>query len=145
MEEVKLWLCKLPQFKMTEEAPKKLEFRLKLGPKLDKTPETEPVASEASEKDTQKTRLMMENMATLWLQQEVKDLEGLHSEASGKYSPFLVVDHTVMINHICVVKDIVACKRFTIIVPTSGRKMSLFKTEVLLQTLYINEVLMCVF
>ena len=60
----------------------------------------------------------MENMAQLWLQQEVKDLEG--HETKGKYSPYLVVDHMAMINHMFAIKDIVASKKFAVIVPNAG-------------------------
>ena len=63
---------------------------------------------------------LMENMAHLWLQQEVKDLETGH-ETKGKYSsPYLVVDHMAMINHMFAIKDIVASKKFAVIVPNAG-------------------------
>ena len=61
---------------------------------------------------------LMENMAQLWLQQEVKDLEG--HETKGKYSPYIVVDHMAMINHMFAIKDIVASKKFAVIVPNAG-------------------------
>ena len=63
----------------------------------------------------------MENMAQLWLQQEVKDLEG--HETKGKYSPYLVVDHMAMINHMFAIKDIVASKKFAVIVPNAGENI----------------------
>ena len=60
-------------------------------------------------------------MAQLWLQQEVKDLEG--HETKGKYSPYLVVDHMAMINHMFAIKDIVASKKFAVIVPNAGENI----------------------
>ena len=42
---------------------------------------------------------MMQNMAQLWLQQDVKELEGKSSSGCGsfrgmvQYSPYIVVDH----------------------------------------------------
>lgn len=97
MEKLEPWLCQLPQFKEKSDA-NQVEFQR---------------AEEASSSSSAK----MENMAQLWLQQEVKDLE---HETKGKYSPYLVVDHTAMINHMFAIKDIVASKRFAIVVPTAG-------------------------
>ena len=66
---------------------------------------------------------LMENMAQLWLQQEVKDLERTYEN----YSTYVIVDHLAMIHHMFAVKDIVACKRFAVIVPSTGNSIySLF-------------------
>ena len=84
----------------------------------------------------------MENMAQLWLQQEVKDLEG--HETKGKYSPYLVVDHMAMINHMFAIKDIVASKKFAVIVPNAGeniyyKSLLLYFCEVILTYKCIND------
>ena len=71
-----------------------------------------PMSKQASDKATTQ---LMENMAQLWLQQEVKDLETGHEQTKGKYSPYLFVDHLAFINHLFVIKDIVASKKFAVI------------------------------
>ena len=71
-----------------------------------------PMITQASDKATTQ---LMENMAQLWLQQEVKDLETGHEQTKGKYSPYLFVDHLAFINHLFVIKDIVASKKFAVI------------------------------
>jgi len=114
-EELKLWLCKLPQtgFKLTQ--AKKLEFNPNLNNgKVNEFSSRENSPAQQSDKATAQ---LMENMAQLWLQQEVKDLEG--HETKGKYSPYLVVDHMAMINHMFAIKDIVASKKFAVIVPNA--------------------------
>ena len=45
-----------------------------------------PTSIQASDKATVQ---LMENMAQLWLQQEVKDLEIGHEQTKGKYSSHL--------------------------------------------------------
>ena len=70
------------------------------------------MSTQASDKATTQ---LMENMAQLWLQQEVKDLETGHEQTKGKYSPYLFVDHLAFINHLFVIKDIVASKKFAVI------------------------------
>ena len=53
-------------------------------------------------KKSKKTTAMMQDMAQLWLQQEVKELEGKSSSGRGsfrgmvQYSPYIVVDHLAM-------------------------------------------------
>ena len=106
MDDLKSWLCQLPQtdFKMQNG---KLEYY------SDGTADNDQPPDEAKAQ-------LMENMAQLWLQQEVKDLEAGHHDTKGKYSPYLVVHHMAMINHLFAIKDIVASKRFAVIVPISG-------------------------
>jgi hypothetical protein len=65
---------------------------------------------------------MMENMAQLWLQQEVRDLEIAGSHEVNKRSPYLIIDHLVMVKDFFKIKDIVASKRFAVIVPSAGTK-----------------------
>ena len=78
LDEFKHWLCNLNQspFHLKDGS---IQFRPNLGTKEDDKQQNLP---------TSKVNLM-ENMAQLWLQQEVKDLEG-HEEL---YSPYLVIDH----------------------------------------------------
>lgn len=106
IEELKKWLCKLPNFSMNED---KIEFSSKA---------VDVILDEKNEKAQ-----LMENMAHLWLQQEVKDLEG-HEDAGakGKFSLYIIVDHTAMVNHMPTIQDIVATKRFAIVVPTAGKR-----------------------
>ena len=69
----------------------------------------------------------MENMARLWLQQEVHDLEGKGSGGGSKgtfkgfahYSPYIVVDHFALSAHFNLVKEVVASKKFAVIIPTA--------------------------
>lgn len=111
LETLKLWLADLPQ---------------KSGLKINaQTAELEF----STEKDSEEKKMMpkekaalMENMAQLWLQQEVKDLERNYEN----YSTYVIVDHLAMIHHMFAVKDIVACKRFAVIVPSTGRAVILF-------------------
>ena len=108
MENLKLWLADLPQsgLKISPET-QKLEFSKKSG---DGVPSQEKAA-------------LMENMAQLWLQQEVKDLERNYDNVSKNhkgYSTYVIVDHLAMIHHMFAVKDSVACKRFALIVPSAG-------------------------
>ena len=79
LDEFKHWLCNLNQSPFhLENDDGSIQFRPNLGTKED----------EQQNLSTSKVNLM-ENMAQLWLQQEVKDLEG-HEEL---YSPYLVIDH----------------------------------------------------
>ena len=120
-EELKLWLCKLPQtgFKLTQE---KLEFNPNKTDEFSRQTTAGTSASVGEEVDESNKAALMENMAQLWLQQEVKDLETGH-ETKGKYSsPYLVVDHMAMINHMFAIKDIVASKKFAVIVPNAGEE-----------------------
>jgi len=127
-EELKLWLCKLPQtgFKLTQE---KLEFnptkteeksrQITAGTTSGAGTCTTANDDDENEVDDSNKAQLMENMAQLWLQQEVKDLETGH-ETKGKYSsPYLVVNHMAMINHMFAIKDIVASKKFAVIVPNA--------------------------
>ena len=102
LENLKLWLADLPQ------------SGLRINPK---TQELEFSTEKESVPSKEKAALM-ENMAQLWLQQEVKDLERL--ESFGYSSTYIIVDHLAMIHHMFAVKDIVACKRFAVIVPSTG-------------------------
>ena len=75
----------------------------------------------------EKKKAMMENMAQLWLQQEVQDLEGKGSTNSrgtfrgfAHYSPYIVVDHYALAAHFHLVKEVVASKKFAVIIPTAG-------------------------
>ena len=123
-EELKLWLCKLPQtgFKLTQE---KLEFnptkteeksrQITAGTTSGAGTCTTVNDDDENEVDDSNKAQLMENMAQLWLQQEVKDLETGHEQTKGKYSPYLFVDHLAFINHLFVIKDIVASKKFAVI------------------------------
>ena len=77
----------------------------------------------------EKKKAMMENMAQLWLQQEVHDLEGKGSNSKGTfrgfahYSPYIVVDHFALTAHFNLVKEVVASKKFAVIIPTAGKEM----------------------
>ena len=68
---------------------------------------------------------MMKNMAQLWLQQEVNELEGRGSSKRGgfrgfaHYSPYIVVDHLAISRHLPLVKEIVASKKFAVIIPSA--------------------------
>ena len=68
---------------------------------------------------------MMKNMAQLWLQQEVDELEGRGSSRRGgfrgfaHYSPYIVVDHLAISRHLPLVKEIVASKKFAVIIPSA--------------------------
>ena len=125
MEQLKLWFSKMPQtgFKLTTNI---LEFKPKENSSNQKViTETETENKEnnqsAPSAKSAVTHQLMENMAQLWLQQEVQDLEG--QESRGKYSPYIVVDQTaIMINHMAFIKDILASKRFLVIVPQAGEK-----------------------
>jgi len=89
-------------------------------------------------------REVMENMAKLWLEQEVKNLEG-GSGQSGKrrrgrgkarlisesgppnsfegfasYTPYIVVDHLALTKNCNLLKDVVASRRFVTIVPEAS-------------------------
>ena len=98
------------------------------------------------EEERSRKTAMMQNMAQLWLQQEVDDLEmdrkvkereeskdrrsrsrGRPASPMGKfsgtitgfayYSPYLVMDHCVLISCLDMVKDIVATKKFMTVIP----------------------------
>jgi hypothetical protein len=57
----------------------------------------------------------------------VNDLEGKGSKNRGgfrgfaSYSPYIVVDHLAISKHLSLVKEVVASKRFAVIIPTSGK------------------------
>ena len=85
LDEFKHWLCNLTQSPFHLEDDGSILFRPNLGTKENDKHEQNLSSS------TSKVNLM-ENMAQLWLQQEVKDLEG-HEEL---YSPYLVIDHLGM-------------------------------------------------
>ena len=102
-------------FKLTQE---KLEFNPNKTDEFSRQTTAGTSASVGEDVDESNKAALMENMAQLWLQQEVKDLEG--HETKGKYSPYLVVDHMAMINHMFAIKDIVASKKFAVIVPNAG-------------------------
>ena len=59
---------------------------------------------------------MMQNMAQLWLQQEVKDLEMGNRVNSRTY---IVIDHWALISHLNLVKDVVDSRRFVVIIPSA--------------------------
>ncbi|TRY67907.1 hypothetical protein TCAL_05253 [Tigriopus californicus] len=86
------------------------------------TPKEEKVDSSAekSVEMTKEKEQMMEQMAKLWLQQEVNDLEGKTKSLRGyaHYSPYLVLDHFALSEHLELIKDIVYSKKFAVIVPT---------------------------
>ena len=66
--------------------------------------------------ETKNKAAMMQNMAQLWLQQEVKDLE-MGSRVSDR--TYLVMDHWALISNLNLVKDIVDSRRFIVIIPTA--------------------------
>ena len=76
-------------------------------------------AEQAQVKEPEKSTELMENMAQLWLQQEVRDLENQEKYSSS----YLVVDASALIHHLFAVKDILATKKFAIIVPNSGKTL----------------------
>ena len=81
LDEFKHWLCNLNQSPFhLEDDDGSIQFRPNLGTKGDDDKQQNLSTSKVN---------LMENMAQLWLQQEVKDLEG-HEEL---YSPYLVIDH----------------------------------------------------
>ena len=81
LDEFKQWLCNLNQSPFhLEDDDGSIQFRPNLGTKEDDDKQQNLSTSKVN---------LMENMAQLWLQQEVKDLEG-HEEL---YSPYLVIDH----------------------------------------------------
>ena len=81
LDEFKHWLCNLNQSPFhLEDDDGSIQFRPNLGTKEDDDKQQNLSTSKVN---------LMENMAQLWLQQEVKDLEG-HEEL---YSPYLVIDH----------------------------------------------------
>lgn len=120
------WLCKIK------------ETRLLLGEngdvKIGGPCEIEEATSKEEEEkkeidlkaDEEKAR-MMKNMAQRWLEQEVQDLEGRGSGGRGTfggfahYSPYLVVDHLALTRFLNLVKEIVASKRFAVIIPSIGK------------------------
>ena len=105
MENLKLWLADLPQS----------------GLKI--SPETQELEFAGLVPRQEKEKALMENMAHLWLQEEVKDLERNYDNVSKSFkgfSTYVIVDHLAMIHHMFAVKDIVACKRFALIVPSTG-------------------------
>ncbi len=93
---------------------------------LDRKDETSKVDTGEDEEAKQK---MMRNMAHLWLQQEVHELEcdvgdrrqhgGTLLSGFAHYSPYLVVDHLALSAHLGLVKELVASRRFALVVPVA--------------------------
>ena len=110
LQELGQWLCKIPHSRI---GVKETKFFVK--------PKEEALKSEASklEKTTEHRREIMENMAQLWLEQEVRDLEGKHSDGFGHCSPYIVVDHWALTRDVNLLKDVVSTKQFVVIVPAA--------------------------
>ncbi|QQP39926.1 Uncharacterized protein FKW44_013799, partial [Caligus rogercresseyi] len=70
--------------------------------------------SSAPEED--KRHALMQSMAQLWLKQEVEDLE---EKDAKMVSPYIIVDHLAMVKHLRTIKDVVAAKKFTVIIPNA--------------------------
>ncbi len=99
--------------------------------------------NEEAEEEDEKKRVMR-SMAHLWLKQEVHELEcgggegGRRSGGGGRrgetsaaaaaggtlrgfahYSPYVVVDHLALSRHLGLVKEVVASRKFAVIVPVA--------------------------
>ena len=72
--------------------------------------------ADAEGNDRKSKRDMMQNMAQLWLQQEVKDLEMGNRVNSRTY---IVIDHWALISHLNLVKDVVDSRRFVVVIPSA--------------------------
>ena len=59
---------------------------------------------------------MMQNMAQLWLQQEVKDLE---KGSRVSHRTYVIVDHWALVSHLNLVKDVVDSRRYVVIIPST--------------------------
>ena len=59
---------------------------------------------------------MMQNMAQLWLQQEVKDLE---KGSRVSHRTYVIVDHWALISHLKLVKDVMDSRRYVVIIPST--------------------------
>ena len=71
------------------------------------------------EADEEKKNVMMENMAQLWLQQEVKELERGRKVLRNfaHHSPYVILDHSSFCQSLKRVKDVVSLKKFIAVVP----------------------------
>ncbi len=87
--------------------------------------------NEEEEEEEEAKRKMMRNMAHLWLQQEVHELECDSVRRNGggggggtlrgfaHYSPYVVVDHLALSKRLALVKEVVASRKFAVVVPTA--------------------------
>uniref|UniRef100_A0A0K2U7J6 Uncharacterized protein n=1 Tax=Lepeophtheirus salmonis TaxID=72036 RepID=A0A0K2U7J6_LEPSM len=74
------------------------------------------IKSDGVNSDEEKRNALMESMAHLWLKQEVENLE---EKESKMFSPYIIVDHWAIVKHIRTIKNIVAAKKFTVIIPSA--------------------------
>ena len=73
-----------------------------------------------AEKQARRNQLM-KDMAQLRLQAEVSQLEGsLQSSQLPSLPPYLVPDATVLCENLIVIKTLVQCGRFIVIIPIAG-------------------------
>ena len=68
------------------------------------------------EKSLKNKQAMMQNMAQLWLQQEVRDLE---KGSRVTHRTYVIVDHWALISHLNLVKDVVDSRRYVVIIPST--------------------------
>lgn len=63
---------------------------------------------------------LMKSMHSLWLRGEVRALESQKHRKVPVFSPYLAVDVDALIHHTRLVKQLVAARKFIILIPTVG-------------------------
>lgn len=113
LTEFRDWLINIPEVNLRVNGAGNVERSPTIQNGSEK-PETRP----AEQKSSDQKITLMQNMAQLWLQQEVKQLEHMTGGLTN-FSPFLVVDHLAVIQHLVLVKKIVDAKKFVVIIPAT--------------------------
>ncbi|XP_063235074.1 nonsense-mediated mRNA decay factor SMG5 [Bacillus rossius redtenbacheri] len=62
---------------------------------------------------------LMHHMGQLWLRAEVRDLESRLRRRGAAFSPYLAVDCDALIHHMHLVKQLVAARRFILLIPNA--------------------------
>lgn len=101
--------------KRTHMFKKNLDHGASLGPSWPATDQEHKHAVEVQRKH------LMENMAHLWLQAEVTELESTVRSRSHQshLSPYLVVTTTVLTDHLLALRQLLATKRFIVVIPNA--------------------------
>lgn len=75
------------------------------------------VSSEGSTESQQRKQQVMRNMAHLWLEQEVRELQEGVSASPPPLPPYLVPDSSVLCHHLALLRRLVATRRFVLLLP----------------------------